>query len=150
MQDVDLNIHSLSPCPIQSSFTAALVNITVALKLDSVSSEVAGLILAIVGASFLAAVAAIVFYDQIYLLAVAWAVGGIASKQDYRTSRLGGPVADGVTEGLNALWIAVLCVGVLGVISTVRQRNRHVHEMEEKGLATRRAEDGATRAMISS
>lgn len=131
------------------------MNITVALELESVSSEVAALILAIVGASFAATIAAVVFYDQVYLLAITWAVAGIASKEDYRITQLGEPIADGVTEGLNALWIALLCVGVLGVIVSQRQRNRHAHEMEEKGLARGRTEnensgDSATRAIISS
>lgn len=39
-------------------------------------------------------------FFQFYLLAIAWAVGGISSKEGYRRERLGMDIADGVTDAL--------------------------------------------------
>lgn len=37
---------------------------------------------------------------QFYLLAIAWAVGGISSKEGYRRQKLGIDISDGVTDAL--------------------------------------------------
>ena len=109
-----------------------MVNINVALELDDVSSQTAALILTIVGASFGASFAALIFYDQVFLLAVAWAIAGIAAKDEYRLEKLGKPVSDGVNEALKGLWIALLCLMVIGFLAGVRQRNRDALELEDK------------------
>lgn len=60
---------------------------------------------------------------QPYLLAIAWAIAGIAAEQGYRRRKLGRDIADGIDEALQGLWIALLCVGVLGIIAGMRQRD---------------------------
>lgn len=125
-----LLVHHPPPPPLTS--TASLVNINVALELDDVSSQTAALILTIVGASFGASFAALIFYDQVFLLAVAWAIAGIAAKDEYRLEKLGKPVSDGVNEALKGLWIALLCLMVIGFLAGVRQRNRDALELEDK------------------
>ena len=100
----------------------------------------------------IASFASIVFYDPIYLAAVVWAIAGIASKEEYRIERLGKPVADGVTEGLTALWIALVCVGVVGIIVFVVRRSMKKHEqLPDRHRATGgTSDDGHTRAIFSS
>lgn len=128
---------------------ASLVNINVALELDDLSSQTAALILTIVGASFGASFAALLFYDQVYLLAVAWAIAGIAAKDDFRRERLGKPISDGVNEALKGLWIALLCLMVLGFLAGVRQRNRDALELEDKSGSSRKREAAASSDLTS-
>lgn len=101
-----------------------------ALELTGVSSEITALILTIVGAVFGAVVASLIFYDPIYLISIVWAIAGIASKQDYREERVGGPVADGINDALQGLWIALLCVGFFGFLAAMRERNRRTGEKD--------------------
>lgn len=72
------------------------------------------------------------FYDQPYLLAVSWAIAGIASKVDYRFVQLGKDLSDGVNVALQGLWIGLLCIGVLGILAGVRHMNRAEAEVMDK------------------
>lgn len=94
------------------------------------------------------------FRAQFYLLAIAWAIAGIASKTDYRREKLGRDIADGVDDALQGLWIALLCVGVVGVLAGIRKKNGSAHEMEDKHrlppTAPRSDNHGLTSAIYSS
>ncbi|CAB1118024.1 unnamed protein product [Ectocarpus sp. CCAP 1310/34] len=115
------------------TLAAAIVNINVALELrGDTGSELAALILSLVGAALGAAFISLVFHNQPYLLAVAWAIAGIASKQDYRFVQLGKDLSDGVNVALQGLWIGLLCIGVLGILVGVRQMNRAEAEVIHK------------------
>ena len=93
---------------------------------------------------------------QPYLLAITWAIAGIAAKKGYRREQLGDDVGEGIDEALQGLWIGLLCVGVLGIIVGARQRNRTLAG-GEKGMGRRptpsapRSEgNGLTSAIFSS
>lgn len=146
-----------SPTPSDTQhdvlYPAGFVNVNVALEMDEVSSEVTALILSIVGAAFVSSIVAVVFYDQAYMAAVVWAIAGIAAKQAYRRERLGKPVADGVDDALQGLWIALILVGVMGIFATVRARNKNFAENEEDKRYSVRAsgaDNSRTPALFSS
>lgn len=98
------------------------MNINILFKSDSVSSGTAAVILTVVAASVGASIAAIRFQDQVYLLAIAWAVFAIAARGDYRVKTLGQGEADGMALALNVLCIALLCIGAVTAILDQRQR----------------------------
>lgn len=77
----------------------------------------AALVLTVVGACLGATIAAVIFRDQVYLLAITWALAAIASKEKYRKEVLGAEIADGVREALTGLWIGLIVVGVISVFS---------------------------------
>ncbi|CAM9418985.1 unnamed protein product [Sphacelaria rigidula] len=96
---------------------ASLVNINVALDDPSLTAQVAGLVLTVVAASVGATLAAVVFYDQVYLLSIAWALAAVASKEDDRTTLLGAEISDGVHDGITGLWIALLVLGAITALA---------------------------------
>ncbi|CAM9103031.1 unnamed protein product [Pylaiella littoralis] len=120
----------LFPIGLHGGWTlaASIVNINVALELTDAGSELAALILSLVGAALAAAFGSVMFNNQFYLLAIAWAVGGISSKEGYRRQKLGIDISDGVTDALQGLWIGLLVVGVMGVIAGLRQKHRFEYE----------------------
>ncbi|CAM9636307.1 unnamed protein product [Scytosiphon promiscuus] len=136
------------------TLAASLVNINVALELTDAGSELAAFILSVVAAAVAASYGSLIFNNQFYLLAIAWAIAGIAAKKDYRREVLGGDIANGVNEALQGLWISLLCVAVLGVLAGMRQRNQAEleHENKRNGPGARRdhAQSGLTSAIYSS
>lgn len=115
------------------------MNINVALDRPNLSTEVAGLILTVVGACLGATIAAVIFHDQVYLLAIAWALAAVASREDYRKAVLGQEIADGVREGIKGLWIGLLIVAVISVIHCMMKR-RQGHAAEDLGRPARSTE----------
>lgn len=93
---------------------------------------------------------------QFYLLAIAWAIAGIAAEKGYRRDALGADLASGVNEALQGLWIALLCVAVLGVLAGMRQRNQaELEDYEGKRRSStaahrHQAQSGLTSAIYSS
>eukprot|EP00752_Nemacystus_decipiens_P016332 g14607.t1 len=139
------------------TLAASLVNINLALELTDAGSELSAFILSVVAAALAACFVSLIFYNQPYLLAITWAIAGIAAKQDYRRQVLGKDIADGLDEALQGLWIALLCVGVLGIVAGARQRHRTAYDHDGKGSghrptpsAPRDAGHGLTSAIFSS
>lgn len=115
----DYSTHE-TPLSIARSWphrAASLVNINVALDDPSLTAQVAGLVLTVVAASVGATLAAVVFYDQVYLLSIAWALAAVASKEDDRTTLLGAEISDGVHDGITGLWIALLVLGAITALA---------------------------------
>ncbi|CAN0033600.1 unnamed protein product [Choristocarpus tenellus] len=100
------------------TLAASLVNINVALEDPTVSTEVTALLLTLVGAGIVAVFASTVFGDQVYLLAIAWALAAVSDETGYRTQILGAAVAQGVDDALAGLWIALLVVAVGSVVAS--------------------------------
>ena len=141
---------------VDPTSAASLVNITVALETDNVSTEIAALLLATVAAAVAGSLVSLVFYDPVYLAAIVWAIAAIAANEDYRIERLRKPVADGVTEGLEAVWIFLVCVAVVGTIAfgvgTADKPNDHSQQaLPQRYRATSgTAGNTGTRALFSS
>eukprot|EP00752_Nemacystus_decipiens_P016331 g14606.t1 len=103
------------------TLAAALININLALELTDVGAELSALILSVVAASVFASFGSLIFYSHPYLVAIAWAIAGIADEKDYRRERLGGDIADGVDSALEILRIALLVVGFAGIFYRIRK-----------------------------
>lgn len=89
------------------------MNISLALESYPLSTRVAALILTVVGACIAASFAAVVYADQVFVCAIAWALAGIAAKTDVRQDLLAVDVAQGVDEALRASSVGLLTLGVL-------------------------------------
>lgn len=116
---------------------AALVNINVALP-SVLRTEVTALILSLIGAAFGAVIAAAVFHDQVYLLAIAWALGAIEDKTEYRRERLGEAIEVGVTDAIRGLWIALLVVAFITGLDGMRRRRERGKADQSRSFANER------------
>ncbi|CAM9537903.1 unnamed protein product, partial [Hapterophycus canaliculatus] len=137
------------------TLAASIVNINVALELTDAGSELAAFILSVVAAAVAASYGSLIYHNQFYLLAIAWAIAGIAAKKNYRREALGQDLASGVNEALQGLWISLLCVAVLGVLAGMRQRNQTELEHQDKRRSPsappgNHAQTGLTSAIYSS
>ncbi|CAM9359720.1 unnamed protein product [Discosporangium mesarthrocarpum] len=99
------------------TLAASLVNINVALFDSSISAKLTALLLTLVGAALAAVFASTVFRDQVYLLAIAWAIAAVESKKDYREATLDPNTAQGINDALQGLWIALIVVAVGSVVA---------------------------------
>ena len=123
--------------------TASFVMVNMALEAQPLETRVAALLVAIIVAPLAALLVALVFDDQAYLCAIAWALAAIADKSDFRRTTLPSAVADGVNRALSVLWVTLLVFGALVVLASKlwkEQGKCAAGDSEEKaGIASSKA-----------
>ncbi|CAN0280301.1 unnamed protein product [Ascophyllum nodosum] len=122
---------------------ASFVMVNMALEAQPLETRVAALLVAIIVAPLAALLVALVFDDQAYLCAIAWALAAIADKSDFRRTTLPSAVADGVNRALSVLWVTLLVFGALVVLASKlwkEQGKCAAGDSEEKaGIASSKA-----------
>lgn len=122
---------------------AALVNINVALDEPTLSQEVTAFILSLVAAAIGAGVAASLFLDRVYLLSIAWALAAVSDNDDYRKRVLPNGVADGFTNAITGLYVALLIFAGLTLLyswffASQLEKGQAAAPREDRGPRSRR------------